>query len=161
MNSYFDIEWRQDGKVFLLGWVHNSRDYGVLYGKQLTVQNIFNVFAGSSFVFFWGPDCGRIENYFNERFSDYFRCVNLLSIVRDNVRAKNYRLDTIEAKFRIEREVNLKDKRKDIFQLWKTNPQEVIKYNLQDALSLFYIEKILRNRYSLTSWDFRKYAIER
>ena len=161
MNTYFDIEWRQDGKIFLFGWVHNTRDYGVLYGKQLTTQNIFDVFAGSSFVFFWGPDCGRIENYFGEQFSDYFRCVNLLSVVRDNVQSRDYRLDTIERKFGIEREVNLKEQRGDIYELWLEDPETVIKYNIQDALSLFYIEKVLRDRYGLTAYDFRQYVIER
>ncbi len=161
MNTYFDLEWRQDGKIFLFGYAHNSRDKGALYGHALTHENIFDVFTGSSFVFFWGPDCGRIENYFGERFSDFFRCVNLLSVVRDTVRARNYRLDTIERKFGIDREVNLKDQRQDIYQLWLQDPETVVKYNIQDALSLYYIEQILRQRYGLTAYDFRQYVIER
>ncbi len=159
MNIFFDLEWRRDGKIFLLGWARNTRHYGFLYGKKLTKTNIVETFAGSSFVFVWGPDCGKIENAFDFPFRQYFRCVNLLSVVRDHVKAKDYKLTTIERKFNIPRMVDLKDQREDIYSLWIEQPQTVLEYTLQDVLSLYVIEQTLRDKYGLTAYDFRQYEL--
>ena len=87
-----------------------------------------------------------IENYYNMEVKNRFRCVNLLTVAKDYIRAKNYRLDTMERKFRIPREVNLKEQRGDIYQHWNKDPENVKLYNKQDVV-------VTRNLYKLTSQD--------
>jgi len=115
MNTFIDLEWSRNGHIFLLGYARNTRDYGFLYGNKLNKKDIFDVMAGSDFIFVWGPDIGRIENYYDMEVKNKFRCVNLLTVAKDYIRAKNYRLDTMERKFRIPREVNLKEQRGDMY----------------------------------------------
>ena len=159
MNVFIDVEWSRRGDIFLLGYGYNTRQYGFLYDESLTPENIFGIMAGMDFVFVWGPDIGKIESYFGMDIRGEFRCVNLLSVVRDYVNARDYRLDTIERKFGIHREVNLKDSRFDLYTIWKTNPERVKLYNLQDVVSLYNIYMILRERYGLTYYDFRRYEM--
>jgi len=159
MNTFIDLEWSHRGHIFLLGYARNTRDYGFLYGSRLNQNEIFDILAGSSFVYVWGPDIGRIEKYYNMDVRNRFRCVNLLTVAKDYIKSPNYRLDTIEKKLRIPREVNLKEQRGDIYQLWKKDPELVKAYNKNDVISLYYIERILRYKYGLTAYDFRKYEM--
>jgi len=160
MNTFIDLEWSHNGHIFLMGWAHNTRENGFLYGKKLNKNEIFDVMAGSDFVFVWGPDIGRLENYYNMEIKSLFRCVNLLTVAKDYIRSRNYRLDTMERKFGIKRDVNLKEQRGDIYNFWKKDPNSVMKYNMQDVLSLYDIYMIMREKYGLTYYDFRKYEMK-
>ena len=159
MNTFLDIEWSFDGRVFLYGYARSKTNFGFLYGERLTAEGIFNTLAGSSFVFVWGPDIGKLEREFDMEIKSIFRCVNLLSVVREFVRLPNYRLETVEYFFDIKREVNLKAQRGDIYNLWRRDPKKVLKYNMQDVLSLVEIYEILRRYYGLTAYDFRKFEM--
>lgn len=145
---YLDAEWFIGGDVFLIGWAFDKNNFGQLYDETLTeekFQELLNLTTG--IIYFYGPDIGIIEKYFDIDIRSNFHCVNLLKVFKDLLPGlKNYKLATIEKIYNIKR--NRNEYKANIFRIfddWR-KPQVkslVLQYNREDVVNLCRLKNII------------------
>lgn len=150
---YIDLEWYMNGKIFLLSYAYDLRKAGQLYGKMLTKENIEKLLTNVEFIYVYGPDVGRMENFYSLDLRKNFYCVNLLALVRKlRPHLPCYKLSTMELLYGIKRTANYKT---NIFQLYsdfhdKTKRDEALRYNMEDCLNIVRLKRILCKKFSVT-----------
>jgi phosphoribosylpyrophosphate synthetase len=148
MDLYLDCEWFIGGEIFLIGWSRNTKVFGQLYDDTLTeerFQDLLDETDGR--IYFYGPDIGIIEKYFDIDIRSNYHCVNLLKVFKDNLPGmENYKLATIEKHYHIKRNRNeYKANIFSIFQDWR-KPQVrslVLQYNREDVINLARLKNII------------------
>lgn len=153
MDIYIDCEWFIPQNLFLVGWCNNTRSYGQLYGYSLNKKQLLSLLNGCKHIFFYGPDIGVLENFFNVDIRNNFFCVNLLKCFRDHVVSSSYKLANLEIKFGIYRDVdkykrNMRLLYKDWFHPVRRN--HVLLYNLNDVINLYVLTQIIFKNYGIT-----------
>jgi len=148
MDLYLDAEWFIGGDVFLIGWCRDSRVKGQLHGESLTRQNFQRILDKTTGkIYFYGPDIGVIEKFFDIDIRCAYHCVNLLKVFKDNLPGlKNYKLATIEKTYGVNRNRNeYKANIFSIFRDWR-KPQVkslVLQYNMEDVVNLCKLKQII------------------
>lgn len=145
---YLDCEWFIGGDVFLIGYCRDPKSFGKLHDESLTKENfekVLNETTGK--IYFYGPDIGILEKYFDIDIRSQWHCVNLYKVFRDMLPGlKNYKLATIEKLYGIKRNRNeYKANIFSIFQDWR-RPQVkslVLQYNQEDVINLCKLKHII------------------
>ncbi len=151
---YIDCEWYIGGDLFLVGYAYSARNYGQIHGSKLTKNNFLKLLKGVQYIFFYGPDIGVIERYWNVSLRSEFTCMNLIKVFRHHFHARSYKLADIEKMFGIYRaEAEYK---KNVFQIWRdwANPHRkarLLRYNLEDVLNMMKLWKIVRFEFQITN----------
>jgi hypothetical protein len=98
-------------------------------------------------IYFYGPDIGIIEKYFDIDIRSNYHCVNLLKVFRDNLPGlKSYKLAAIEKLYGLKRNRNeYKANIFSIFKDWrKPNVKSlVLQYNQEDVVNLVRLKHII------------------
>ncbi|RTL56229.1 MAG: hypothetical protein EKK37_17300 [Sphingobacteriales bacterium] len=148
MDLFLDAEWFIGGDVFLIGWARDNKTFGQLYDESLTEEAFHSLLeATDGRIYFYGPDIGIIEKYFNIDIRSNYECVNLLKVFKDKMPGmSNYKLATIEKHYGLKRNRNeYKTNIFSIFQDWR-RPQVkslVLQYNMEDVLNLVKLKHII------------------
>lgn len=138
---YLDCEWFIGGDIFLIGWARDTKTFGQLYDHTLTCEAFEDLLKQTSGrIYFYGPDIGILEKYFDIDIRSNYHCVNLLKVFKDKLPGlKNYKLATIEKHYHLTRNRNeYKANIFAIFQDWR-RPQVkslVLHYKPHHAVSL-------------------------
>ena len=148
MDLFLDGEWFIGGEIFLLGWSRNTKVFGQLYEETLTVERMQELLDDTDgIIYFYGPDIGVIEKYFDIDIRSNYHCVNLLKVFKDNLPGlTNYKLATIEKLYHIKR--NRQEYKANIFSIFKDwrKPQVrslVLQYNKEDVINLARLKNIV------------------
>lgn len=148
MDLYLDAEWFIGGEIFLLGWSRNTKVFGQLYEDSLTKDRFQELLDETDgIIYFYGPDIGICEKYFDIDIRSNYHCVNLLKVFKDNLPGmKNYKLATIEKHYHIKR--NRQEYKANIFSIFKDwrKPQVrslVLQYNREDVINLARLKNII------------------
>ncbi|MFZ4056991.1 MAG: ribonuclease H-like domain-containing protein [Ferruginibacter sp.] len=148
MDLYLDAEWFIGGDIFLLGWSRNTKVWGQLYEDTLTEERFQDLLDDTDGkIFFYGPDIGIIEKYFDIDIRSNYHCVNLLKVFKDNLPdMPNYKLATIEKYYHIKR--NRQEYKANIFSIFQDwrKPQVrslVLQYNREDVINLARLKNII------------------
>ena len=107
MDLYLDAEWFIGGDVFLVGYCRDAKTFGNFYDASLTAENFQRILKGTTGkIYFYGPDIGILEKYFDIDIRSNYHCVNLYKVFRDQLPGlKNYKLASIEKLF-IQKEID-------------------------------------------------------
>lgn len=157
---YIDAEWFPNQKIFLIGIAFNQSKVYSMYGKQLTKRNFKKYLdAVTGYIYFYGPDIGMCEKYFNMDIRNKYKCVNLLRVTRSYMpKLASWRLAFIEKKLGIvRREKKYKESIYKIYGDWK-NPEfrkHVIIYNEDDVRNLIIMKKKLFKKYNIKNSDIQ------
>lgn len=145
---FLDAEWFIGGEIFLLGWCFDKKNHGQLYDDSLTAQNFEELLNQTTgIIYFYGPDIGIIEKYFDIDIRSNYHCVNLLKVFKDKIpNLKNYKLATIEKMYGLQR--NRNEYKANIFRIFEDwrKPQLkslVLQYNREDVINLCILKHIV------------------
>lgn len=145
---YIDAEWFIGGDVFLIGWARNTKTFGQLHDASLTPEAFDKILkATTGRIYFYGPDIGILEKYFQIDIRTNFHCVNLYKVFKDKVPGlKNYKLATIEKTYGLVR--NRNEYKANIFSIFKDwrRPQVkslVLQYNKEDVINMVKLKEII------------------
>jgi hypothetical protein len=148
MDLYLDAEWFIGGDIFLLGWSRNTKVFGQMYEDTLTEERFQDLLDDTDgIIFFYGPDIGIIEKYFDIDIRSNYHCVNLLKVFKDNLPGmENYKLATIEKHYHVKR--NRQEYKANIFSIFQDwrKPQVrslVLQYNREDVINLARLKNII------------------
>jgi len=151
---YIDCEWFISGELFLIGYCYSKNKFDQLHHKTLTKKKFLNLLNPGITIYCYGPDIAILEKYFNIDIRNKYNCVNLLYIFRKFLKGpKNYKLNTIEKYFGIQRTVDYKAKIHDMFRDWFTKPQYVIKYNQEDVINLYLVKQLVFKKHNIRKKD--------
>ncbi len=156
MDLFLDAEWFIGGEIFLIGWSRNTKVFGQLYDDSLTAERFQELLDDTDgIIYFYGPDIGIIEKYFDIDIRSTKHCVNLLKVFKDKLPAmKNYKLATIEKHYHLQRNRNeYKANIFSIFQDWR-KPQVrslVLQYNREDVINLARLKNIIFAQFDIES----------
>jgi hypothetical protein len=152
---YVDGEWFIGGKIFLLGYSFESGPCRQLYLRELSRKKLLSILGSlraDGVIYFYGPDIGVMENHFNLRIRDRWKCVNLLKVFRQVLPPqKSYKLAAIEKKFAIHRaRVEYKKNIRDIFKDWyDIRRKRVMAYNVEDVKYLRKLKNLIFRKYKV------------
>ena len=148
MDLFLDAEWFIGGDIFLLGWSRNTKVFGQLYESTLTEERFQELLDDTDgIIYFYGPDIGIIEKYFDIDIRTNYHCVNLLKVFKDNLPGMpNYKLATIEKHYHVKR--NRQEYKANIFSIFQDwrKPQVrslVLQYNKEDVINLARLKNII------------------
>jgi adenine/guanine phosphoribosyltransferase-like PRPP-binding protein len=148
MDLFLDGEWFIGGEIFLLGWSRNTKVFGQLYEDSLTIERFQDILDETDgIIYFYGPDIGVIEKYFDIDIRSNYHCVNLLKVFKDNLPGMpNYKLATIEKHYGLKR--NRQEYKANIFSIFQDwrKPQVrslVLQYNKEDVINLARLKNII------------------
>lgn len=148
MDLYLDAEWFIGGDVFLIGYAYDKKSFGSLHDESLTEENFKKLLTPvTGKIYFYGPDIGVIEKYFDIDIRTNYHCVNLLKVFRDHLPGlKSYKLAAIEKLYGVKRNRNeYKANIFSIFQDWR-KPQVkslVLQYNQEDVINLVKLKHVI------------------
>jgi len=162
-NIFIDCEWFLNQRIYLLGYAYNLNDWGQLCDNAVNLQNFDHILRGVENIYVFGPDIGMMEKFFNVDLRNYFRCFNLLTIIkRIEPYLSSYRLCDLEQYAGIERETQ--EYKSNIFQLhrdwydYKKRPY-ALKYNREDVLNLIRVKNYFFQRNGITLRDIEKWRM--
>lgn len=148
MDLYLDAEWFIGGEIFLIGWSRDTKQFGQLHDAGLTEDKFKELLDDTTgIIYFYGPDIGIIEKFFDIDIRSNYHCVNLLKVFKDNLPGlDSYKLANIEKLYRIQR--NRNEYKANIFSIFKDwrRPQVkslVLQYNREDVINLARLKKII------------------
>ena len=156
MDLYLDAEWFIGGDIFLIGWSRDTKQFGELYDDSLTAERFQELLDETTgIIYFYGPDIGIIEKYFDIEIRSNFHCVNLLKVFKDYLPPQpNYKLASIEKLYGIKRNRNeYKANIFSIFEDWR-RPQVkslVLQYNREDVINMVKLKHIIFIQYDVES----------
>jgi RNase_H superfamily/Phosphoribosyl transferase domain len=156
MDLYLDAEWFIGGEIFLLGWSRDKKQFGQLYDDTLTAERFQELLDETTgIIYFYGPDIGICEKYFDIDIRSNFHCVNLLKVFKDYLPPQpNYKLASIEKLYGIKRNRNeYKANIFSIFRDWR-KPQVkslVLQYNREDVINMVKLKHIIFIQYEVES----------
>lgn len=161
---FIDLEWSVHPlpqKTFLLSWYKNKKENGSLYGRALTGANIQKILKGVDYIFVYGPDIGRMENEFDLKLKENFKCINVLTAFkRLKPRLKNHKLENVERHYKIHRKTaEIKSQRNNLFFIWKKQPERVKEYCAEDSFNLMLVYYKLLKEKKMTRKDFLKFRL--
>lgn len=155
---YLDLEWFIGGDVFLIGYCFERGRVFQLHHDNMTKAKfklVLSQLEPGAKIYFYGPDIGVLEKYYQIDIRNRFFCVNLLQVFRQLMpRLKSYKLADIERKFKIVR--MRKEYKKNIFQIfndWNSYKWRkfVLAYNYEDVANLRALKVAVFKKYSVTS----------
>lgn len=154
MDLYLDGEWFIGGEIFLLGWSRDTRQFGQLYDDSLTeerFQELLDDTTGK--IYFYGPDIGIIEKFFQIDIRSNYHCVNLLKVFKDNLPGlDSYKLANIEKLYNLKR--NRQEYKANIFSIFRDwrKPQVkslVLQYNREDVINMAKLKHIIFTQFDV------------
>ena len=144
-NIYIDGEWFANQTIFLIGYSYNSKEFGQLYGSRLTKASFLKILEPvNGFIFFYGPDIGMLEKFFDIDIRHNYKCINLLPLFKHLIpELPSYKLAFLEKLFGIKRTTfkykqNIRELEKD----W-LNPRKrklALQYNKEDVIFLYLLK---------------------
>ncbi|NOT36437.1 MAG: hypothetical protein HOP11_03560 [Saprospiraceae bacterium] len=152
---YIDAEWYIGGHIFLIGYAYSKYEFGQLYDGALTKEQFLKKLRNVKYIFFYGPDIGIIEKYFDIDLRNRYICVNLLRIFRKVLQLTSFKLAHVEQKFGIVRkQVEYKKNIFAIFNDWKKHDKRkrILKYNEEDVINLLRLWRKVRSRNKITNY---------
>lgn len=148
MDLYLDAEWFIGGEIFLIGWSRDTKQFGQLHDESLTESNFQELLDETTGkIYFYGPDIGIIEKFFQLDIRSNYHCVNLLKVFKDNLPGlPSYKLAEIEKKYGLIR--NRNEYKSNIFSIFKDwrKPQVkslVLQYNREDVINMAKLKHII------------------
>ena len=161
---YIDLEWYQNGKIFLLSYAYNLSKYGQLYGTKLNREEIKKLLVDVENIFVYGPDIARMENYYDLNLKQNYYCFNLLTVARKYVYyAENYKLSTMEDIYGISRTENYKTNIWDLYSDFN-NPKKhkaALKYNMEDSLNLVRVKRAIFKEFGITRKELMEFEMKK
>lgn len=160
---YLDLEWFIGGDIFLIGYCFERGGVFQLHHASLTKAKFNRVLSQldpGAKIYFYGPDIGVLEKYFEMDIRNRFFCVNLLQVFRQIMpRLKSYKLADIERKFKIKRA--RQEYKKNIFHIfhdWKSYKWRkfVLAYNYEDVANLRALKVVIFKKYSVRSNQLKR-----
>lgn len=158
---YIDAEWFISQKMYLLGYAWNLREFGQLYGRALTADNVAKLFAKADYIAFWGPDIGMLEKCFNLKLREQHCCINLLTVARTlHPRAKSHKLAHWEKlagakRTTIEYKTNIWKLSID----WKNNRERCLTYNREDVINMVRVQRYIFERFKVGWNDMENFRL--
>jgi len=160
---YLDCEWFIGGELFLVGYCFERGKVFQLHHASMTKKKfdaVLNKLVPSAKIYFYGPDIGVLEKYYDIEIRTRFFCVNLLQVFRQLMpRLKSYSLADIERKFKVVR--MRQEYKKNIFQIfndWKSYKWRkfVLAYNYEDVANLRTLKKLVFKKYTVRMGDLKR-----
>jgi len=160
---YFDLEWYQNGHIFLMSYAYNLRSFGQVYGKGLNRTKLVGLLSDVENIFVYGPDISRLEKSFDLNLKKNFNCYNLLGIARKFLNyTTSYKLSYLEQIYKIPRKENYKT---NIFQLYSdfSNPkkrEQALIYNMEDTLNLLRVKRAMFKEFKISKKDLQPFIMK-
>jgi hypothetical protein len=157
---YIDCEWYIGGKVFLIGACGSDARCTQLYSTTLAKDNFRKLLQPGTVIYFYGPDIGVLEKYFNIELRKRYICINLLTVFRQVLPPQeSYKLADLERKFKIKRtRCEYKKNIFNIFHDWKSadKRKRILQYNKEDVVNLLKLKRIIFKKYKLKVGDLQR-----
>lgn len=156
-NIFIDCEWFLNQRIYLLGYAYNLNEWGQLCDNAVNLENLSIILDGVENIFVFGPDIGMMEKFFNVDLRNYFRCFNLLSIIKKiEPYLYSYKLCDLEQEAGIFRETIAY--KTNIFTLHRDwfNPKKrpyALYYNREDVLNLIRVKNYFFQKNGITRRD--------
>lgn len=162
-NIFIDCEWFLNQHIYLLGYAYNQTMAFQLYGNLMSTTTFSMMLKGVENIYVYGPDIGMMEKYFDCDLRTYYRCFNLLSIIKKiEPNLPSYKLCDLERMAGIHRETM--EYKMNIFQLHKDwfdpiKRERAMNYNKEDVINLIKVKNYFFQRNGITRKDIDQWRM--
>jgi len=152
---YLDCEWFPNQQIFLIGYGYSVNNCGQLYDGGITLGNLNKILKPvTGYIYFYGPDVGMLEKYFNIDIRHRYKCINLMPIFRHALPGlESYRLCELEKLFKLHRSgAQYKKDIRTLIRDWHhpIRKKSALKYNLEDVQNLIKLKRMIFSEVNIT-----------